>query len=416
MNRIRSGLVRLALLLAGLLLTDQALRHSLLSGPMFLGKRLAPFDPPVFSGTQLRRLEHLRQASAGVDEGSILDPDLGWCPSPDSSAGEGLYHFDWAGCRLLEAPLSREKSARRERIVVVGDSYARGDEVAARDSWVGRLALEHEELEFANLGVGGYGIDQALLRWRRDGRPLQADQVWLVVMPTALLRVTSQFPPIQNHWTVIVTFKPAFTLDPSGELVLHRAPVGTLAEEVALIDDQAAFLSEFGERDPWIRRLPAAYAPAGSHWLHYLGVGRLCLTWLDHRGRAARAWLEEPEAEYHLLVRALITQLAQEVAHSGARFRLLVQPSREDLRERAASSRGAYWDTLMRELEEDGIEVLDQSESLHAKGCERTDSAWMPGRHYSPATHELVARDIERRWLGVPAPTKTSPTPTRDER
>lgn len=389
--------MRLALLALATVVTDQILLHTLLADDLFMKKRVAPFDPPVFNETQALRLQKLRDLVAKGRQGdSSMDVDLGWCPRPGRKKE---FEYDWSGSLLFEQPLAKEKDPQRTRIAVVGCSFARGDEVAPADSWAGRLAREHEEIEIANLGMGGYGIDQSFLRWRRDAQPLDPDQVWLIVMPTALMRITTQFPPIQNHWTAIITLKPCFTLASDGSLVLHKMPAQSIAEEVALLDDQAAYLERLGARDMWIQRLPAAYAPHGSHWLHATALGRLALTWLDQQERDAGEWIGDSTHDVHKLALAILKTMHQEVSQTGSQLRVLVLPSRKDLQQREEAGGKAYWDELFAALSVEGCEVFDASEALQQRSIAGDDDCWMPGGHYSPKANAMVAEIVKSSWL-----------------
>src|SRR5687768_1540014 len=65
--------------------------------------------------------------------------------------------------------------AGRRRFICSGDSYTQGSRVADHDTWCARLGSADSALETANLGVGGYGFDQAYFRYRTQGEALQYD-------------------------------------------------------------------------------------------------------------------------------------------------------------------------------------------------------------------------------------------------
>jgi lysophospholipase L1-like esterase len=57
----------------------------------------------------------------------------------------------------------------KRRIAVVGDSFTFGLEVRYEDTWPYQLERAlGPEFRVLNLGVDGYGVDQAFLRYRRD--------------------------------------------------------------------------------------------------------------------------------------------------------------------------------------------------------------------------------------------------------
>jgi hypothetical protein len=59
------------------------------------------------------------------------------------------------------------------RIVCSGDSFTFGTDVTDDDTWCHQLTQVDPRIETLNMGQGGYGIDQAYLRFERDARPFQ---------------------------------------------------------------------------------------------------------------------------------------------------------------------------------------------------------------------------------------------------
>ena len=392
----RRRLLALGISLALLIVIDQAVLHLALDDGYLLGRRLAPYDPPLFNSSHERafaRLESCLSTGQPPVESFRLDPELGWCPPRGGRVGDDAY--DEAGARVGVAPIERARRAGVRRVVAVGCSFTEGAEVTASEAWPAQLDAAGERLEVANLGVGAYGLDQALLRWRRDGRPLAADEVWLGFLPTAAPRLVTLYRPAQRHWGLLVAFKPRFRLRADGELELVPCPAGDVRAVRDLIADSARFLAATGEHDAWVAACPAAYAPVGSRALHASSLGRLALTLLERRGRDVHARLADPADELHRLVRAVVLAARAEALAEGARFRLLVLPGREDLRA-AAAAEGAPWAGLAAALEREGVEVIDLAPALLAAGGAGESSLWAPGGHYSARANALVAGELAR--------------------
>jgi len=391
------GLKKLLVLLLVVLLLDQLILYTALADGFFLGRWVAPFDPPLFTEQQEDYLHRIRlaiESGEGPGEASLFDPELGWCPPKGLTSG--LYEHDWAGCRVGTAPLPPTRAEGAKRIVAIGGSFTLGAEVPGPDSWVARLD-EHEGIELANLGVSGYGIDQALLRLRRDGAPLEPDEVWLGLMPSAIERITTQFPPISAHWSSVAAFKPLFLLDEAGVPELVPSPVQSFADYDRLLGDQAALFAALRDSDTWVRRCPAAFEPRGSSWSHWFAATRLALTWLESGGRDPAGFLAagHPVRE---LARALLEQLEREAEALGATLRIVVVPARSDL-ERARADGSRYWEGLVQELVASGVPVLDASDALEAAGALEDDGFWMPGNHYSPSANAVVAEAVGAAWF-----------------
>ena len=117
----------------------------------------------------------------------VLDPELGWSVGP---GGHGpTYNSDGRGVRRASGREYPDLPAPGVvRIVTVGDSFTHGDEVADQETWQAELERLDPRLEVLNLGVGGYGTDQAFLRWRRDGAPRGGQIAILGIWPEKICR------------------------------------------------------------------------------------------------------------------------------------------------------------------------------------------------------------------------------------
>ncbi len=387
---LRAGVSALALLLI-----DQACDRFLLADRFFLGRPVAPFDPPLFSPAQRAALERIEtQLAAGESvEHLRFDPELGWCNKPGSGSGD--FRYDWAGARIGLEPLAREKRSGVRRIVAIGCSMTHGDEVGPRGSWCARVDEALPEVELANLGVAAYGIDQALLRLRRDGPALDADEVWLGLLPAAALRVTTLYRPLLDHWSLDVAFKPRFALGPQGGLERIPCPAPRFDDIPRLLGDQRAFIQALAGHDPWVERAPLAYAPRGSHWTHRLFTTRLVLTLLEGGGRAPEPCFGDPPGEFGRLFTAIVRATAEEARSQGTSFRLLVLPGREELLDRLRHGRG-YWEDWAGRLESGGISVLDASGFLLREDALR-EELFEPHGHYSREGNRLVAEFLLER-------------------
>jgi hypothetical protein len=105
------------------------------------------------------------------------DPELGWISEPNvlipDMYGEGAYlRTDSRGFRD-DVEVAPTPAAGKVRIVCSGDSFTFGYGVDNAHTWCHLLGELDDRIESINMGQGGYGIDQAFLWFRRDGRPLR---------------------------------------------------------------------------------------------------------------------------------------------------------------------------------------------------------------------------------------------------
>jgi hypothetical protein len=119
----------------------------------------------------------------------VADSELGWTVTPRGRTPDGLYGANAEGAR---APVDRSYGERsppgRLRLVTVGDSFTHGDGVGIEDTWQRDLERRRADLDVVNLGVPGYGTDQAYLRWRRDGARLNPHFALLGIWPEDICR------------------------------------------------------------------------------------------------------------------------------------------------------------------------------------------------------------------------------------
>ncbi len=389
-SRARRLVRALLVCAASALIADQLVQWTLLRDGWFAGRRIAPFDPPLFTPEQQAALERVRAAVAGGPPlaGFAFDRELGW--SVPSDGGRGEFRFDWAGARLAEQPLARTKRAGVERLAVLGDSFTLGDEVAASESWPARLDRADDALEVANLGLNAYGLDQSVLRLERDALPLSPDEIWLGLVPSTLLRVVTVYVPAWRHVSPMLALKPRFRLAADGELGACVHACASLAELAAVCGDADALARAAGADDAWIARAPAAYAVRGSSWTHWFATTRVALTLVEGRGRDPHeAWCDAA-SEPVRLASALVRHAARASAEHGARFVFLVLPDRGDL------ARRADWQPLLAELRAQSVACFDASEALLAAHADAEDACWAPRGHYSARGNAIVAEALAR--------------------
>ena len=175
--------------MATLVLLELGLRvfsRSDVDGNVWVGPlRVLPYRVPV-EDVRARIAEYLDSGKSFLK----YDPDLGWTIRPNGSSSDGLYHSNADGVRTgadrARAPLEPRPGVLR--VAVFGDSFAFGADVGFEEAWptvVGaRLREGGRAVEVLNYGVGGYAIDQAYLRYRKQGRRYAPDIVVFAFQPS----------------------------------------------------------------------------------------------------------------------------------------------------------------------------------------------------------------------------------------
>ncbi len=148
------------------------------------------------------------------------DPILGWDGAPGVRA-ELLHATVTLNARGERGPaVAFERAAGMRRVVVLGDSQAWGLGVADDATIAARLRAELSSdgtsWQAVNLGVSGYGTDQAYLKYLVHGARYEPDVVAWIVFKNDLEENVST-----HAWGVE---KPRFVFDDGGRLCLDNLP------------------------------------------------------------------------------------------------------------------------------------------------------------------------------------------------
>lgn len=155
------------------------------------------------------------------------DPVLGW-PSPNRF-NDGPSGFDKSGSRII--PSFPDPDPAPPYISVYGDSYTWGDEVDSAHAYPHVLATLVGK-RVSNYGVGGYGTDQAYLRFLQNVHD-PSKVVILGHTTENILRNVNRYRNLLYH-SQILGLKPRFVLSPRGELELIPLPHDPYSEFIEM--------------------------------------------------------------------------------------------------------------------------------------------------------------------------------------
>lgn len=305
----------------------------------------------------------------------VYDPDLGWSLRPDATSADGLFHTSALGIRDA-GDVGSPPTPTSVRIALFGDSFCFGDEVAFADTWGRMLETRLRErglaAEVLNFGVNGYGMDQALLRWRKSGRAARPAIVVVGFQPENLLRNVNVFRPIYFPETGVPLSKPRFVLE-GDELVPVNLPALPPAEVARALAD-------------FTHQPLAAYEPAyrfyADHW------------WLRSRLVALVEELVDPpeiEAQFRddpqiaRLGARIVADLAADVRANGAALVIVHLPRRADL-EDIVAGRELWYGGLLRSFDRD-YPVAHPEAGLTSV----PETFFLPRGHYSRELNAVVA-------------------------
>jgi hypothetical protein len=324
----------------------------------------------------------------------VLDSTLGWRYRAGYRRGEN--ELNAAGMRA-----SREYAVTPpvgvRRIAAFGDSFVYGTEVANADAWSAVLEGAVDSLEVLNYGVGGYGTDQAFLRYLEEGDRYAPQVVLIGFAPVNLRRIQSVYRRfIASDDLPLV--KPRFVLADSGLAVLPP-PLRNPAQYRALRDDPSR-VTALAAHD-------AAYEPLRYESRVYrwsaaarFGIALGYRLWWKYgwEGRLLQDGAFREGSEAFRLQRAVLNAFADSVRARGARPVFVIFPDQESVVEGGGVL--PVYAPLVRALEKDGrAEVIDLLDELRTEAVRvRPEALFAPGRHYSPQGNAVVAAALARRF------------------
>ena len=347
----------------------------------FLDLALEPYALPI---SAMR--ESIETYIDRRDEVTIVyDADTGWVYRPHAIRHKGSFTVNGGGLRSTRE-YSLSPSPDIVRIAVFGDSFTADDDVADNDTWATQLELSLNEAgiraETLNFGVGGYGMDQAYLRWLKQGRDYQPDIVIFGFQPENLDRNVNIFRHLYIHGYGIPLAKPRFLLR-DGELVPLNSPAIPPEELLATFESFASHpLAGYEAYYP--SRDTASSWWAGSRLLAFAHAMLKARTPSDAADYG-------PGSERGELGIAIVDAFATDVADSGADFIIAHLPLQQHLQHLRAGGESPYAH-LQQSLARDYTYV-----PLEAQLLEYADDNYHGTTgHYLPAITHVIGRTLAR--------------------
>jgi hypothetical protein len=309
---------------------------------------------------------------------------LGWTIKP---GGRGdTYRANAQGIRA-DREFARVPPPGTLRIAAFGDSFTHGDEVPNEDTWQEILMRAHPAVEAMNFGVGAYGLDQAFLRYQRDGADYGARVVLMGFMPENLFRHVNVYRPFYVPNSGLALAKPRYKLA-EGRLVLVDNPMRDLSGYRELLANPERELARLGAHDLFFQVRPHE----GALDLPLMRVVKsFRWSWTDWR-LGVNGGSYDASGEPFRVTAAIVEAFAATVSRNGSLPIFVVYPRRRDV-ERFQRNGSRLYAALIDHCRARGIRVIDLVESLGSGGAP-LDTLVL--RHYTAAGNRVVAEAIWR--------------------
>ena len=154
-----------------------------------------------------------------------FDPELGWVRKPNTEHLEnGKYgKVKWT-TNFSGARTNPEFEKTESKISCYGDSFAFCRQVNDDETWEHYLSKTFM-INVQNLGVGNYGLDQTLLRLKREYTINPTKIVIIGVVPDTISRILSMWKHYYEYGNTL-GFKPRFKIS-NNDLELIKNPIDT---------------------------------------------------------------------------------------------------------------------------------------------------------------------------------------------
>lgn len=317
---------------------------------------------------------------------NVYDSNLGW--SIGKLGAQPPYYSDRQGFRcsqqqyetLISGDLSNNNDDEYD-IVCLGNSFTHGDEVSFEDTWPYRLQ-QLTGLRTLNLGVGGYGIDQAFLRYEQV-KP-KAKLVILAMVAGDIDRAATQ---VYNLTVGGLKTKPMFEFI-NGRAEVRNTPA--LHGEILKKEFEKPTTSEFLMRE---RLWPGLFVRDVFDNFYLIRTIRAFPIWSRHRQSVYRT--DGPELAYSV---AIVKYAQQQVTKQGTRFVVLLLDNMNTFLD--WDRYGNPWLLFASELEKQGIEYWYYDDLLYQQYKAAPDAVINMGLvHYTPGSNQLVAEFLESKIM-----------------
>lgn len=344
----------------------------------FRDKPIPPFALPVQNARQLID-EYVRTPNGYM----AWDGDLGWTNRPSTCTPDNKYCANSDGLRS-DHEYTKEIAPGVLRVALFGDSFIHGHDVDLPGSLAPQLekALDARGVraEALNFGVGGFGIDQAYLRYSRDGSKFDANVIVEGLQFENIARHLMVFRLIAYPQSKIPFSKPRFHFEGPSLLVANKP---TVAPE-RVPDTLAHF-----DRSP-LRRFEFFYTD--KYRPYWWRKSRLVAVIAENRRKADDSPdVMRLDGEGVQLTMAILDRFKNDVGVTGKPFILVYLPLKGNLE---ALLRGEKdpWEPYLNMFRKD-YRIIDPTPRLLQIAKEKGVDAVAPG-HYSAAGNRAVAEAL----------------------
>jgi hypothetical protein len=316
---------------------------------------------------------------------------LGWTIKPNGFWLD-LYRANSKGIRGdKEYQTYPEKNIIR--ISTFGDSFTHCDGVKNEHTWQEQMNNDNPKLEVLNFGAGGYGFDQAFLRYKQEGILYNSHIIFIGFMEENIKRLVNVFRPF--YLPGIPLTKPRFFIR-ENELVLLNNPLAELNDCKVLLDNPKSLLSKLGENDyyykvllkesvldfsPFVRLVKLIYHMIFKRYLEYFDKSIYKNGYYNKKSEAFKICTKLFDEFYYLAQKNKSLPV------------IILLPNRFDIK-RYREDKSKIYSPLIQHFDSKGYQYIDLINAFERYGKPFSLDDLFSKHHYSPLANSMVAKFI----------------------
>ena len=283
------------------------------------------------------------------------------------------------------------------RISCFGDSFTHGDEIRNEDTWQEKINMVNDKLEVVNFGVGGFGLDQAFLRYKQDGVHYNSHIIFIGFISPLISRNVSVFRPFMTPTTGLPLTKPRFIIK-NERLVLIKNPINELTQYKNLLDNIEVFLPKLGVNDYHFQS-STRYKEGVLDFFPSVRLFKMfsckLVKYIDSSYIVRNGCYNKDSKAFKLTIR-LFDEFFDSAVYNNSLSMIILFPTRGDIIQ-YRKKRTTSYEFIRNYFEAKGYPYIDIVNAFDKYGKELTlNDLFMPKNHYSPLADELVAKYILR--------------------
>lgn len=255
---------------------------------------------------------NLKKQLANSHKYTSYDKELGW--SIKKNGESGGFRANAEGIRA-DKEYDLNTSPDVVRIATFGDSFTHNDEVDNNQTWQRFIEKKDDKFEVINFGVGGFGIDQAFLRYLQEGKKYNSHIVLIGFMQENYFRHVNSYRPFYAPKTGIPFSKPRFVIR-DYKLTLIDNPIRDVKDYKRLLEEDKDYVQYLCKYDHYCQDYPYSGRWDGVASIRLIKL--LKQQYFRKQPKLLQGSMYNMDSEAYRVTKYLIDSFYQKVKEDGA--------------------------------------------------------------------------------------------------